>query len=482
MKLKLLSYLTVLALTACQSVPQLQNTPALSKLSVTTSDNTFKIIDNIHQYTLDNGLKVVIKEDKRAPVVMTQIWYKVGSNDEPIGKGGISHFLEHLMFKDTPKVSGDEFSRLISHYGGSNNAFTNQDVTVYYELLPANRYAMALELEANRMQNLLFDPEQIASERQVVLEERRVRTDDNPNAKAFEDIQAFFYGDTPRGRPVIGSVTDINNITLEDLQSWYRTWYTPSNATIVLVGDVNKEDALTHIKKYFGHIKGHDVPKRKPAQFLHADDMSLAQTNSNTPKHLSSKQAVQVPSVLLIWQAPSLNSLKHTNQNTPSMRRELLALGLVNDILSGGDSSRFATNLIKKELVNTAYSYYDSSGFGDSVFMIGATPKHGVSLDETKQLLLDELNRTLNSDIQDDELKRSYVGVKTSLVFGADGVTGQANLLGSMSVSDIAFDYLKEEFATMKTITADEIKKAGKKYLTPERMYSIYIEPSTHTQ
>lgn len=453
---------------ACQSVPT-QPAPK--------TDNTFKLIENIHQSTLDNGLKVIIKEDRRAPVVMTQIWYKVGSNDEPVGKGGLSHFLEHLMFKDTPKVSGDEFSRLIGHYGGSNNAFTSQDVTVYYELLPANRYALALELEANRMQHLLFKPEQIASERQVVLEERRVRTDDNPNAKAGETAVAFFYGETPRARPVIGSVQDINSLSLEDLQTWYQTWYTPSNATIVIVGDVSTQEALAHIKKYFGNIKGHAVPQRDFSQFLHADDLSLPQQQSNKTRHLTIKESVQVPSLTLLWQTPSLNSLKHTNQETPTAYRELLALGLVDDVLSGGASGRFATNLIKKELVHSAFAAHHGSGFGDGIFIISATPKQGVSLDDTKKLVLDELTAVLTGNISPDELKRSQVAVKSMMIFGADGVGTQANLLGTMSTSGIPFEYLKKEFDLMKVITQDEIQQAGKKYLTPERMHSIYVIP-----
>lgn len=471
---KFIALAVITALTACQTItPQNPTNPAVSA----SSDNTFRMIENVHEYTLDNGLKVIIKEDKRAPIVMTQIWYKVGSNDEPLGKGGISHFLEHLMFKDTPKVSGDEFSRLVSHYGGSNNAYTNTDVTVYHEVLPANRYPMALELEANRMQNILFKPEQIQSERQVVLEERRVRTDDNPNAKAHETFLGFFHGDMPRGRPVIGSVADINNITLEDLQTWYQTWYTPSNATLVMVGDVNKDEALGHIKKYFGHIPSHPVPKRDFNQFLHPDDLSLPQSEQHKPRHITIKEAVKVPSLILTWQAPSLNSLKQTGQYNQKSLRQLLALGLVDDILSGGSSSRFAKNLVKKELVHSASAYYIGTDYGDGMFVVTAAPKQGVSLDETKKLLLDEIEHTLAGDIHPDELKRSQVAVKSMLIFGADGVSKQADMLGAMSVLDMPFSTIKEEYDTLKTITADEIRQAGKTYLTPARMYSAYIIP-----
>lgn len=475
MKLRfLVAALSALFLSACQHLPQ-TTTPPVAQVS--TKGSTFKLVENVHEYTLDNGLKVIIKEDKRAPLVMTQIWYKVGSNDEPAGKGGISHFVEHLMFKDTPKVSGNEFSRLVSHYGGTNNAYTNTDVTVYHELLPANRYALALELEANRMKNVIFKDEQIKSEREVILEERRVRVDDNPMAKSYEQIYQFIYGDTPRGRPIIGSSDDIKAVSTQDLKNWYDTWYSPSNATIVLVGDVDKDEAMSHIKKYFGDLPSHDVPAKDPKHFIHADDFANAQ-KPTTNRHLTIKEAAQVPTLYLAWQAPTISSLKLQNQFTPKNQRELLSLALLDDVLSGGASARFAKNLVRKELVSSASAYYNVTGYGDSLFIIGVTPKAGVSLDDTKALVLDEIGRTLNGDISQKELDRSQVAIKTLLVFASDGIAEQADFLGSMSVEGLPFSYLKDEFEMMKTITPDEIKQAGKKYLTNERMYTIYVLPN----
>ncbi|WP_066803889.1 M16 family metallopeptidase [Moraxella oblonga] len=461
-------------LTACQSKEMLYSYPVPPEQ--TQPKTELRLLQNIHEHTLDNGLKIIIKEDRRAPVVMTQIWYGVGANDEPSGKGGLSHFLEHLMFKDTPKVSSDEFSRLISHYGGTNNAYTSSDVTVYHEVLPANRYALALELEANRMKNVLFKPKQIESERQVIQEERRVRTDDNPMSKAYESFSSFIYGDTPRGRPVIGSMADIEGLTIEDLQHWYATWYVPNNATIVIVGDVDKDEAINHIQKYFGNIpKGDTLPKRNPKDFIHADDVFAGKGGVNK-RHLIIKEAVQVPTLILAWQAPTLSSLKLTNNHNKTQERELAALGLFDDVLSG-TSGRFAKNLVKKELVTSAFSSYDSTGYGDGLFMVVATPKSEVSLDETKRLVLDEIQRTMTDPITQKELDRSLVAVKTGLIFASEGVAGQAQFLGTLKHENIPFEYIEEELAILPTITADEIKQAGKKYLTNERMYSAYILP-----
>lgn len=471
-----------LSLSACQTWHQTnQASPNLSTHKpdhgITAAKTHLRLFQNIHEHTLDNGLKIIIKEDRRAPVVMTQIWYHVGANDEPMGKGGLSHFVEHLMFKDTPKVSGDEFSRLISHYGGSANAYTNSNVTVYHESLPANRYELALELEADRMKNILFKPDQIESERQVIQEERRSRTDDNPQAKAFERLLAFIYGDTPRGRPVIGSMADIHSLSMEDLQTWYATWYVPNNATLIIVGDVNKDDVLRHAQKYFGSItKGNTPPTRNLADFIHPDDVFMGK-GGVSERHLVIEEAVQTPSIVLTWQIPSLSSLRlggHFNEET---HRELLALGLFGDVLSGGSSSRFSKNLIKKELVSSVAAYAQQSAYGDSLFTVSITPKAGADLDATKELVLDEIKRTMTDPIAQTEVDRSLIALKTGLIFVSDGVSGQAQIIGQQNHQNISVDDVQRELDLLPTISFDEIQNAGKRYLTDDRMYTAYILP-----
>ncbi len=473
----------MLSLSACQTfeqLPQQSTQPTLTKEpthALLPSQSELRLFQNIHEHTLDNGLHLIIKEDRRAPVVMTQIWYGVGSNDEPVGKGGLSHFLEHLMFKDTPSVSGDEFNRLIGHYGGHANAYTSADVTVYHEILPANRYAMALELEANRMKHVLFKPEQIESERQVIQEERRSGTDDNPEAKASERLCAFIYGDTPRGRPVIGSMADISTLSMDDLQTWYNTWYVPNNATLIVVGDVNKDDVIFHAQKYFGTIaKGSTPPKRTFSEFIHPDDMLMGK-GGVSKRHITIKEAVQTPSILLVWQIPSLPSLRLGGHFNEQSHRELLALGLFGDVLGGGASSRFAKNLIKKELVTSVSAHMDQPMYGDSLFIVGITPKAGTDLDTTKQLVLDEIRRTLQDPIEQKEIDRSLIAIKTGLIFASEGVAGQAQIFGRLYHQNISFDEVKQELDVLPTITSDDIQHAGKKYLTDERMYSAYILP-----
>lgn len=478
----LLASMAILSLTACQTPTATIPTGATNNTHHTTPDPTLKLIEGVQEHTLDNGLTVIIKEDHTAPVVMTQIWYKVGSNDEPVGKGGLSHFLEHLMFKDTPKVSGNDFGRLISHYGGSNNAYTSSDVTVYHEVLPANRYKMALELEANRMRNIAFKGEQIASERQVVQEERRVRTDDNPMAKAGEKYSAFIYGNTPRARPVIGSMADISALNIADLRHWYDTWYTPKNATIVIVGDVDATDALANVKKYFSHIQSHNkpLPTRNISDYIHADDIHTGKGHTGA-RTLTIKEAVQVPILILSWQAPTLHSLRATGYDSIANIEDLYALSGVSNILSSGASSRFSKNLERKGLVTSASASYSMTGYGDTLFSIYAVPKAGVGLDETRQLILDEMMATFDGDIHSDELLRGVVGVKTALVFAAEGVSGQASFLGQLKHEGIPYSYLKTDLARLEAVTADDTRRAYHKFLTPERMFSVYIIPDDTT-
>lgn len=477
-----LALASVTLLSACQSIHsdiQTNTPPDQSHIKhANEHSDALNYLSHATRHQLDNGLTVIIKEDRRAPVVMTQIWYRVGAVDEPVGKGGMSHFLEHLMFKDTPSISGDEFDKLISYHGGNNNAYTNPDVTVYHEILPSNYYPLALELEANRMKNVLFDGEQIERERQVILEERRLRTDDDPMSRVWERFFAFVYGDTPRGRPVIGSSADINNITLDDLKGWYQTWYNPSNATVVLVGDVNTSDALAQVEKYFGNIPAAPAPApaRDYAQFLHPDHLGMGTTkpSDNKNRHLNIEEQVYVPSVVLTWQAPSVSSLRHDGKTL----REMYALALFADVLAGGASSRIEKNLVRRgDVVSSAGAGYNGMSYGDTLFYLYATPKAGVSPDAARDALLAEVQKTLDSEISDAELQRSHVALKSSIIMSADGIGAQADTLGRLHYLGLPFDFTQTAMQLRQDIRVEEIKAAAKKYLSGDRMYSFYVVP-----
>ncbi len=470
-----------MVLSACQTTSQTattnptldatNSTPTLdSTVSATTSHGTSvsepvgEILLNsdqsnyLYQTTLANGLKVIIKPDHRAPIVMTQIWYDVGSSDEPMGKGGLSHFLEHLMFKDTPLISGDDYHRLIAHFGGDKNAFTSYDYTAYFESLPANQYPIALQIEANRMKNILFKPEEIITEKKVVQEERRLRTDDDPTDLAYEVFRQAVLPHSPKARPVIGAMSDIEGLSFDDLHQWYQTWYSPNNATLVLVGDIDPTEAMVWVRRYFDDIPASTLPARQ----------DLSQNTHRGYHHSYTEQAVQVPMIIMGFNTPSIS----TNA------KDAYALSLLNDIADGGLSARFESNLIrKKQLFDSIGSDFEFIQKGDGVLMIIATPKAGVKLQDAEQAILAQLDEIITGEIGDDELKRGQTNLASSLIFANDSIAEQAQTLGMLSSLNLPLDTLDNLPKTLATVSKDDIKQVGQKYLSKDNLTTVYVIP-----
>ena len=286
--------------------------------------------------TLKNGLKVIIREDHRSPIVMTQIWYGVGSSDESGNLLGISHVLEHMMFKGTQKVPDDEFTRLSRIYGGRTNAATFTNYTNYYQLYPKKYFPLALELEADRMSNLVLKQQDFDPEIKVVMEERRQRTDDNPRNLAYERFKWIAYPTSHYRQPVIGFMKNLQNIRLEDLKHWYQTWYTPNNATLVIVGDVNAEQALKQIEKYFGGIAKKQLPNRNDV--LEYDRVGY--------RHMQVHLPVQVPSLFMAWNVRSIATAKNP--------QDAYALTIIQSLLDGGISARLQDRLVRDKKTLTA--------------------------------------------------------------------------------------------------------------------------------
>lgn len=466
---------TGLFLTACSTSPV--NTPApihnnIAPVTVTPAVTTHvapissqgnadfnqKIANARHEYRLDNGLNVIIKEDHRSPVVMSQIWYRVGSDDEPQKLGGISHLLEHMMFKGTSKVSSADFERLVSKFGGSNNAFTTHDYTGYYETFPANRLALALELEADRMTNLQLQPADFTQERQVVMEERRQRTDDNPDARAFEQFGKMATPDSPKGESVIGPMAEIEAITLPDLANWYKTWYTPNNATIVTVGDVQPQAALAEVKRYFGTIPAHPTPARP----------SVTQQAFRGYSEKTTQLPVQVPSVLMAYNVPSLT--------TASDRKTAYALALLGQVLDGGLSARLETKLVRdRSLLAGVSSSYSAFARGDTLFMLSATPRENVSLDTAKAALLAEIEALKTQPILPKELERAKTNTLTDLIYSQDSISGQAQLIGSLNSIGLDDKLIYDLPTIYGSITEQDLHEVAKKYLVKDNLTVLNV-------
>lgn len=421
-----------------------------------------QVANTRHEYTLDNGLKVIIKEDHRSPVVISQVWYRVGATDEPEQLGGISHLLEHMMFKGTKAVSSADFERIIAKFGGSNNAFTSHDYTAYYEVFPANRLDLALELEADRMTNLQLNEADFVGERQVVMEERRQRTDDNPNARAYEQFSKMAYPDSPKGESVIGPMAEIEAIKLDDLKKWYQTWYAPNNATIVIVGDVKPEQALASVKKYFGDKKPQTLPARP----------SVAQKGFRGYNEQTTQLPVQVPSVILAYNLPTL-----TTANDPKTAHSLT---LLSQVLDGGLSARLEKHLVRdKQLLATVGSGYSAFDRGDGLLLIQATPRVGVSLEQAKTAILAEIEALKNEPIAQNELARAKTNTITGLIYGQDSISGQAQTIGSLTSIGLDDRMIYQLPQIFDTISASDIQQVAKHYLTHDNLTVLNVTPNT---
>lgn len=415
-----------------------------------------------HEYKLDNGLKIIVKEDHRAPVVMTQIWYNVGSTDEPLDKGGISHLLEHMMFKGTTNVSSSDFERLISKFGGVNNAFTSYDYTGYYELFPANRLPLALELEADRMINLRFDEKEFVKEHQVVMEERRQRTDDNPLAKAYESFRLLALPDSPKGESIIGPMSELESIKLVELKEWYKTWYAPNNATLVIVGDVEPTEVLAQVKRYFGELTPSELPQRP----------SVRQQGFRGYEKVDSEQAVQVPVLLMGYNVPSLLTVDADAET------QAYALSLGQDVLDGGLSARLESRLIREQgLLTSVGTSYDLLDRGDGLFLIQATPREGVSLEAAQQAITNEINKLGTDPIAADEISRAKTNTVTGLVYAQDSMEGQARMIGSLQSIGLDDRLLASLPSKLDSVSVADIQAASKKYLIKDNLTVMYVIP-----
>uniref|UniRef100_UPI003D05B5F0 M16 family metallopeptidase n=1 Tax=Agarivorans sp. TaxID=1872412 RepID=UPI003D05B5F0 len=335
-------------------------------------------IANVSEFQLDNGLKLIVKEDHRAPVVVSQVWYKVGSSYEHNGLTGISHMLEHMMFKGTENLGPNEFSQIIAANGGSENAFTGRDYTAYFQTLEKDRLKVSFRLEAERMRKLVIDDAELVKEREVVAEERRMRTEDDPHALVREAFNATAFVNSPYHHPVIGWMSDINNYQANDLRQWYQKWYAPNNATVVVVGDVEPDAVYALAKQYFGPLKPEKTALLKPQ--VEVKQRGKRTVNVNAPAEL--------PYMMMGWKVPVVNTA------TEQQAWEPYALEVLAGILDGGDSARFSRDLVRGSQIAAGVSAgYDLFSRLADMFLIAGTPVKGKTLAELQQAVLDQITQ-----------------------------------------------------------------------------------------
>jgi len=418
---------------------------------------------NIQEITLKNGMRVLVKEDHRSPVVVSMVWYRAGSLDEVNGKTGVAHVLEHMMFKGTKTTKPGEYSEIVAAAGGRENAFTGADYTAYFQRLEKSRLPISMKMESDRMQNLVITEEEFKKEISVVMEERRWRTDDKPKAQVNELFNSLIFRAHPYGRPIVGWMNDLQNMTYEDAIEWYKMWYSPSNAILVIAGDVNTKKVFAEARKYFGKIPAYEIAKRKP-QF--------------EPIQMGSRRAVlkapsKLPYIQMGYPTPTLGKDGISNQ------KEAFALEVLVGILSGTSSSRLNQNLVKKtsKAVNVSAGYSMLSRGGQSSFEMYGTPSENVSVVELEKYLKIELKNIVDNGVTDIELKRVITSVIAGEVYQKDSVMGAAMQIGQLETMGYSHKIVDDYIDNIKKVTSKDIQDVIKKYFHDDALTVVTLDP-----
>lgn len=398
---------------------------------------------DIKEQKLNNGLKVLIVEKHKAPVATFQVWYRTGSRDEPAGKSGLSHLLEHMMFKGTPRYGPSVLSKIIQKSGGTDNAYTTKDYTVYLELFSSDRIMLPIDLEADRMQNLTLDPKEMFSERSVVMEERRLRYEDDPQNSLFEEVVAAAYKVHPYQRPVIGWMSDLKSIERDDLYNYYKTHCSPSNAVIVIVGDVKADQIIERIKILFGDIP--PGPLRK--------NINFSEPEQRGERRVLLMREAELPYLLVAYHAPSFP------------HEDSYALDVLSLILSGGKSSRLYTSLVYgKKIALDVDSDYDGFNREPYLFFLDATASPGSDIKDVENTLYAEIEKIKKEPPSEREIQKAKNQIEASFIMEQDSIYLEAmkygifEMLGDWRLIDRYLDGIRK-------VTREDIVKVANRYL-----------------
>jgi len=415
--------------------------PLSLKAEVNPVRNT--VSNGVKEYKLDNGLKVLVIEDHKSPLATFQIWYRVGSRDEPAGKSGISHLLEHMMFKGTQKYGSKAFSKMVKKNGGVDNAFTTKDYTMYYQTLVSDRIDISIELEADRMQNLILAPKEVIAERDVVMEERRMRYDDDPQNSLYEEVVAAAFKSHSYHWPVIGWMSDISSIERNGLLGHYKAYYSPDNAVIVVSGDIQADEIIKKIKASFGDIapaSGRVVVTSKESE-------------QKGERRISLKREAELPYIITVYHTPSF-------PHPDSYALEVLGM-----ILSGGKSSRLYSSIIyEKKLAISASADYSGLNKDPYLFLFAAAAAPGKDIKDVENALDAEIEKIKREPPTEREVQKAKNQIEASFVMGQDSIYFQAEITGMFEM--LGSWKLKEQYLeNIRKITPEDVSRAAKKYL-----------------
>ena len=415
---------------------------------------------NPFETQLANGLRVIVKEDHRAPTAVHMVWYRAGSMDEKDGSSGVAHALEHLMFKGTRNLPSGEFNKRVAEAGGRDNAFTSRDYTAYFQIVPKAALPEMMQLESDRMANLTLDPKEFASDMKVVMEERRLRTDDDPHALVSEALNSAMFQAHPYRRPIIGWMDDLEHMTWQDARDWYRQWYAPNNAYVVVVGDVDHREVFRLAQQYYGPLKAHALPERKPQN----------EPEQAGIRRVSVKAPAELPYLAMAWKAPKLRDVQKD--------RDPYALEVLAAVLDGHDASRFARNLVRgSRVAQSAGAGYDGTLRGEASFTLDGQPADGKSIVELEAALRAEIKRIQDEGVSAEELTRVKTQSIAAQIYKRDSLMAQAMEIGGAEAAGQSWRDIDTLLEKLKSVTADEVQAVAKKYFTDDTLSIAVLDP-----
>ncbi len=415
----------------------------------------------VYEHQLDNGMKILVQPDTRSPVVVSQVWYKIGSSYEYNGITGISHMLEHMMFKGTKELAPGEFSEIIAKNGGRENAFTSRDYTAYFQTIANDRLELCLRLEADRMRNVIFKNEEFLKERDVVAEERRLRYEDQPRSLTYEQFNATAFVSSPYRHPVIGWMEDIQAYNVADLEAWYKAWYAPNNATLVVVGDVDPQQVFKLAEKYFGPLQAGEIQPPKP-------QLEIPQRGK---RRIEVQAASQVPYLLMGYKVPSLKNIEDP--------REAYALEVLAGILDGGDSARLSRQLVRgKQLAASAGAGYNLYSRMDSLFILSATPVGEIPINTLEQAILAEIEQLKQEPVSATELERVKTQVVAADIYQRDSMFYQGMRLGILETVGLGWTVMNDYVENIQSVTAEQVQAVANKYFINKHLTVAELVPT----
>ncbi len=419
------------------------------------------------QFTLSNGMTLIVRPDRRAPTAVHMLWVRVGSMDEVDGTSGVAHVLEHMMFKGSELLKPGEFSQRVSALGGRLNAFTSRDATAYHEQVPADRIEEVMRLGADRFATNRWSDDEFAREIAVVKEERRQRTEESPRARMFEAFNAMVWQASPYRRPVIGWMSDIEAMTPQDARDFHRRWYVPANAAVVITGDVDVQRVREMAERHYGRIPAGAVPARKPR----------AEPPQQGPRRLVYRGVTDQPLVVLAWHAP-----RYSGQDDEASR-DALALAALAGVLDGYSGARLDRALVQgqgnagKRVADSASAGYGLLGRGPQVFTLSAVPARGVTTEMATAALKLEIERIAREGVSEVELQRVKTQWTASEVYKLDSIMGQAQELGSYWINGLPLDAGEQLITRLRAVTPAQVQAVAQRYFTERTLNTGVLLP-----